>query len=88
MSKSWLKNLKREKSQNFDISNYLRLDKNERIIHFDKIFLNTLKKKLNTFQISSYPNIEKIKNLISKSPVYQTIYLLDTRFRFWSENVL
>ena len=67
MSKSWLKNLKREKSQNFDRSNYLRLDKNERIIHFDKIFLNTLKKKLNTFQISSYPNIEKIKNLISKS---------------------
>ena len=67
MNKPWLKNLKREKSQDFDRSNFLRLDKNERVIDFNKVFLDSLKKKLNTFQISSYPNIEKLKNLIAKS---------------------
>ncbi len=44
MRKSWLKNLKRETPQNLDRSDFLRLDKNERVINFNKIFLNTLKK--------------------------------------------
>ncbi len=67
MRKYWLKNLKREKTLNFNRSNFLRLDKNERVINFDKIFLSTLKKKLSSFEISSYPNIGRINQLLSKS---------------------
>ncbi len=75
MRKSWLKNLKRETPQNLDRSDFLRLDKNERVINFNKIFLNTLKKKLNTFQISSYPNIEKIRNLIAQNLSISNSYI-------------
>lgn len=58
--------IKRDKPIDFDRTNYLRLDKNERVIIFKKNFLNYLKKKINTFNISSYPNIEKTYNLLSK----------------------
>tara|TARA_A100001015_G_C14742338_1_gene614185 strand:- start:52 stop:243 length:192 start_codon:yes stop_codon:yes gene_type:complete len=42
--KPWLEKLKRAKPEIIDRSNYLRLDKNERVIDFDKKFLNYLKK--------------------------------------------
>ena len=66
MKKNWLNNFHRIKSENFDRSNFLRLDKNERIIDFNKIFLKHLKKKLDTFEIASNPNIEKINQLLAK----------------------
>jgi histidinol-phosphate aminotransferase len=58
--------IKRDKPIDFDRTNYLRLDKNEKVIIFKKNFLNYLKKKINTFNISSYPNIEKTYNLLAK----------------------
>ena len=64
--KPWLEKLKRAKPEIIDRSNYLRLDKNERVIDFDKKFLNYLKKNLNTFHLSAYPNISKIKKLIAR----------------------
>ena len=66
MKKNWLNNFKRFSPKNFDRSKFLRLDKNERVIDLNKSFLINLKKKLNTFEITAYPNIQKITNLIAK----------------------
>ena len=66
MNKNWLNNFKRFSPKNFDRSKFLRLDKNERVIDLNKSFLINLKKKLNTFEITAYPNIQKITNLIAK----------------------
>ena len=63
--KNWLNNFKRFSPENFDRSKYLRLDKNERVVNFNKLFLSKLK-KLNTFEITAYPNIQKTTNLIAK----------------------
>jgi histidinol-phosphate aminotransferase len=64
--KPWLKKVNRIEPILFDRSKFLRLDKNERVINFEKKFLNFLKKKINTYLISAYPEIAKIKKLISK----------------------
>ena len=66
MKKNWLNNFKRFSPENFDRSKYLRLDKNERVVNFNKLFLSKLKKKLNSFEITAYPNIQKTTNLIAK----------------------
>ena len=64
--KPWLKKVTRLEPALIDRSKYLRLDKNERVINFEKKFLNFLKKKLNSYFISAYPETTKIKRLISK----------------------
>lgn len=66
MPKPWLRNLSRYKPDNLNRIKFLRLDKNERIINFEKNFLVYLKKKINTFNISSYPSTRSIYKLISK----------------------
>ncbi len=66
MNKPWLKNLIRLKPDQIDRSKFLRLDKNERVIEFESKFLNFLRKSLNTYNLSAYPNIEKIYDLLSK----------------------
>ena len=60
MIKPWLKKLSRAKQENIDRSKYLRLDKNERVIKLEDKFLSYLKKSINTFNLTSYPNIDKI----------------------------
>lgn len=66
LMKNWLKKIHRTNTENFDRSKYLRLDKNERVIPFEKKFLKFLKKKIDTFNLSAYPNIARIKKLIAK----------------------
>jgi histidinol-phosphate aminotransferase len=63
--KPWLKKVKRFKPIIIDRSKFLRLDKNERVINFEKKFLAFLKKKIDTYSIAAYPEISKIKKLIS-----------------------
>ena len=64
--KNWLKKIKRVSPSNFDRSSYLRLDKNERVIDYQKKFFQYIKKKINLFNISSYPNVYNTIKLISK----------------------
>ena len=64
--KSWLKKIHRSNQDLLDRSKYLRLDKNERVIPFEQKFLTFLKKKIGTFNLSAYPNTNKIKKLIAK----------------------
>ena len=66
MIKPWLKKLSRAKQENIDRSKYLRLDKNERVIKLEDKFLSYLKKSINTFNLTSYPNIDKIYKILSK----------------------
>ena len=65
MKKNWLKKITRIQPDSLDRSKYLRLDKNERVIEFEKKFINYLKIKINTHNLASYPNIFRIKKLIS-----------------------
>ena len=64
--KPWLSKVNRFEPSLLDRSKFLRLDKNERVINFEKKFLNFIKKRLNTFNITAYPETAKIKKLISK----------------------
>ena len=64
--KPWLKNLIRFRPENLDRSKYLRLDKNERTVNFEKSFLKYLKKNINTYTLAAYPSVNKIYNLIAK----------------------
>ena len=66
MKKNWLKKLKRIKPENIDRSKFLRLDKNERVVDFEKSFISYLKKSINTFQLTAYPDIDKIYSLLAK----------------------
>jgi histidinol-phosphate aminotransferase len=66
LMKNWIKKIQRSKPDFIDRSKYLRLDKNERVIPFEKKFIKFLKKKINTFNLSAYPAIQKIKKLIAK----------------------
>ena len=66
MKKNWFKNIKRFRGDTFDRSKYLRLDKNERVIEFEKEFINYIKKNLKSHLFSSYPYIDEVYNLISK----------------------
>ena len=50
--KPWLNKVSRFEPSLLDRSKFLRLDKNERVINFEKKFLNFLKKKLHHFQFS------------------------------------
>ena len=95
MNKKWLKKIQRLQPDILDRSKYLRLDKNERIIDFEKKFLLFIKKNINTFHLSSYPNIEKIKKLIARKIKIRDnmIYLsagsdlsLKTCFELFTEN--
>ncbi len=45
MKKNWIKNIIRILPDNIDRSKFLRLDKNERVINFERKFLGYLKKK-------------------------------------------
>ena len=64
--KTWLTKINRSNPELIDRSKFLRLDKNERVIPFEKKFLKILKKKINTFNLTAYPDTFKIKKLISK----------------------
>ncbi len=64
--KKWLNKVVRAEPEILDRSKYLRLDKNERVIKFETRFVNFLKKNINSYHLSSYPNTYKIKNLLSK----------------------
>lgn len=67
MKKNWLKKVLRHQLVDIDRSNYLRLDKNERVIEFEKKFLDYLKKRINTHTISAYPDLYKLKKIIGKN---------------------
>ena len=71
--KPWLKKVTRLEPALIDRSKYLRLDKNERVINFEKKFLNFLKKKLNSYFISAYPETTKIKRIIEPA-THQILY--------------
>ena len=64
--KPWLKNLIRFRQENLDRSKYLRLDKNERTVNFEKSFLKYLKNNINTYTLAAYPSVNKIYNLIAE----------------------
>lgn len=66
LMKNWLKKIHRSNQDLLDRSKYLRLDKNERVVPFEKKFLSFLKKKINTYNLSAYPNTYRIKKLIAK----------------------
>jgi histidinol-phosphate aminotransferase len=66
MKKNWIKNIIRIQPDNIDRSKFLRLDKNERVIDFDKKFLSYMKKSINTYQVAAYPDVNKIYKSISK----------------------
>lgn len=59
-----VKNLKRERSNSFSRKNYLRLDKNEKVDKFKDILLKKI--NLNSFDLSAYPEVGQIYNLLSK----------------------
>ena len=44
----------------------MRLDKNERVINFEKKLLEYIKKKINLYHLAAYPNLLKLKKIISK----------------------
>ena len=67
LMKNWLKKIHRSSPDIIDRSKYLRLDKNERVVAFEKKFLEFLKRKIDTFNLSAYPNTDKIKKLIAKN---------------------
>ena len=67
MKKIWLKKVLRHELVDLDRKKYLRLDKNERVIEFEKKFLNFLKRKINTHTISAYPDLLKLKKIIAKN---------------------
>ena len=64
--KKWLNKIDRLAQDSLDRSKYLRLDKNERVIQFEKRFLEYLKKKIDSFNLSAYPNTLRIKKKIAK----------------------
>ena len=66
MKKHWIKNIIRIPPNNIDRSKFLRLDKNERVINFERKFLSYIKKNINTYGIAAYPDINKIYKLLSK----------------------
>ena len=90
-----LEKIYRAEPERIDRSKYLRLDKNERIIPFEKIFLHFLKNKINSYNLSAYPNIIRIKKIIAKkiNVNYKMIYLsagsdlaLKTCFELFTKN--
>ena len=64
--KKWLNKIDRLAQDSLDRSKYLRLDKNERVIQFEKRFLEYLKKKIDSFNLSAYPNTLRIKKNCKK----------------------
>jgi histidinol-phosphate aminotransferase len=66
IKKTWLNKINRHQPDKIDREKFLRLDKNERVIKFEKRFIKYLKKKINTFNISAYPDTNRIKKMISK----------------------
>ncbi len=77
MKKTWLKKITRHGLVDIDRSKYLRLDKNERVIEFERKFLDYLKKKINTHLVSAYPDLLKLRKIIAKylGISQDTIYL-------------
>lgn len=66
VKKKWIKKIFRVEHSETDRFKFLRLDKNERVINFEKKFINYIKKSINTYQLASYPNINKIYQILSK----------------------
>ena len=64
--KKWLNKIDRLAQDSLDRSKYLRLDKNERVIQFEKRFLEYLK-KIDSFNLSAYPNTLRIKKKLQKN---------------------
>ena len=56
----------RERSPSRSRINYLRLDKNERVSNFEKKFFKKILTQIKHEHLTSYPEMEKIYNLISK----------------------
>jgi histidinol-phosphate aminotransferase len=65
-NKSWISKIIRFPQENINRENFLRLDKNERVIDFEKKFKKFLINKINTYNISAYPDTYKIKKLIAR----------------------
>lgn len=65
MKKNWINDLKRSNPDVIDRSQYLRLDKNERIINFNQKFQRYLKRKINSYSVSAYPDLNKVYKLLS-----------------------
>ena len=80
MKKNWLKKVLRHQLVDIDRSNYLRLDKNERVIEFEKKFLDYLKKRINTHTISAYPDLYKLKKIIGKNSKISPDSIADVAF--------
>lgn len=76
MINSHLKKINRTSNYNFDRSNYLRLDRNERTIPFSKKTLEEFKKNISSDIIQSYPmEINTLKTLLSKKEKINKKYI-------------
>lgn len=60
------KNIYRERGPQITRHKYLRLDKNERVSVLEKTFFNNLIKKISHEDLTSYPELEPLYNLLSK----------------------
>tara|TARA_E500000178_G_C17036417_1_gene763656 strand:- start:3670 stop:4746 length:1077 start_codon:yes stop_codon:yes gene_type:complete len=60
------KNIFRERGPKITRHKFLRLDKNERVSHLTKNFFDSLIKKISHEDLTSYPELEQLYNLLSK----------------------
>lgn len=58
--------IQRKNNSSLERSNYFRLDKNERIVKFEDLFMKNIKKELNSNQLTTYPNLKKVYKLLSQ----------------------
>ena len=66
MQIKWLDRVYRIRGQFETRFNHLRLDKNERTSSFQKSLLNSIRNKINTNHLSTYPETEKLYNTLAK----------------------
>ena len=59
------KNILRDRGPKISRQNFLRLDKNERVSKFDNIFFKNLLRKISHEDLSSYPEVETLYDLLS-----------------------
>ena len=60
LSKDYLKKIFRLRGSGKSRENYLRLEKNERVVNFEKYFIKHLKNKISSYHLTSYPELEKV----------------------------
>ena len=66
ISNTNLKTIKRLRGDLKSREAYLRLEKNERVSKFEKNFINYLKKKISSYHLTSYPELESVYINLSK----------------------